>query len=123
MWAWIASVCLYTAASFAPVGMPFLKRALVGAVTLDVAIHFGAFLCMAFLAGLAFHAGWLLTTVTAVTLLLALASELGQIHIPNRFFSLSDLIANISGCLLGTVVGIALRRLVLARDAAPAHVR
>lgn len=86
----------------------------------DKVFHFGAWGALAALAFLVFAGRYNRLAIPSALLVISAAIEVIQTFIPGRTGSYEDLAANAFGIALGSLVGLALRRPVLAwlqRDA------
>lgn len=86
----------------------------------DKVFHFGAWAMLSGLAFLAFAGRYNRLAIPSALLVVSAAIEIAQSFIPGRSGSFDDLAANALGIALGSLVGLALRRPLLAwleRDA------
>jgi glycopeptide antibiotics resistance protein len=100
------------------VGLPVLADSRV----LEVASNVALFVPFGLLGLLSWPSlrvlGW-----TALGALLSAAIELSQLlFLPHRFATVSDLVANTTGAMLGALVATAVRRVLVRREGLPPHV-
>lgn len=106
---WASVTALYTVLSVAPIRLHYLNATLFGGLPLDKTLHFLFFAALAASAFLLFESR--AKTVLALIALLAtgIFAEYLQQFSPTRSTSELDGIANVLGCIAGSLIGLFLR--------------
>ncbi len=106
---WLLGVGMFIGLTLLPVRFPLVTLPLFGSVSLDVGLHFLAFVLLSSSFPLVFSSRLLVFVAPVVLILLSVVLEFAQMHIPNRRFSEEDLLAGVCGCVVGTLLGWGLR--------------
>ena len=110
--AWLLGVLFFGILALCPVRFPFLEYPLIGALSLDYVLHSLGFAWLAVGFPLLFNSRLMLCASPLLVAMLTVNLEFWQMHIPNRRFSEKDIVAGVIGVLLGTLVGLAVRRIL-----------
>ncbi len=108
---WLIGIGLYVGMALMPWKFPGHSTPILGLVTLDEVLHFCAFALLAVALPHGFPSRLDLFLATLLLVLLGVGTELAQVFIPDRAFSLRDMAANVLGCLAGATPGL-VRRLL-----------
>ncbi len=106
---WVACVVAYAALSLVPIRFFDHTWRVVGDVTLDEALHFLIFVGLALGVTATFASRLDLFLAMLLLVLLGVATELSHFYIPERAFSLRDMLANSLGVVAGGAPGLAWR--------------
>lgn len=113
---WLLGIGLYVGLALLPWQLPGHSARIIGSITVDELLHFLAFACLAVALPSSFPSRVDLFLATLLLLLMGVATELAQLFIPARAFSMSDMAANVLGCCAGAAPGL-IRRLMRRRKA------
>lgn len=108
---WLLGIGLYVGLALLPWQFSGQNTPVLGMATLDEVMHFLAFAMLAVALPYRFPSRLDLFLATLLLVLLGVATELAQLFIPARAFSLRDMGANVLGCLLGATPGVIRRML------------